>query len=171
MSIRRLRPGEPVPSGEPRRYTTSDGYVVLRWNVGVREHVEILEHRLVAGNPVGPVHHENRNRMDNEPGNLRPTADASEHGRLHAQIDRQEVRTLYESGLTTIEVADRLGTHPGNVSRMLRQAGGEARPPRLRRPDLDRDEIDRRLRDGEPILAIARAMGCSRTPVYARVGV
>src|SRR5581483_6189066 len=58
--IRYLRPGDPIPEGEPRRYSTPKGYVRLRWKVGPYEYVEAWEHRVLVGNPDGhQVHHVN----------------------------------------------------------------------------------------------------------------
>lgn len=82
--IRQLKPGEPVPEGEPRRYTSdSRGYVRLRWRVGKGEYVETYEHRLIAGLPAAEVHHDNEVKDDNRPENLHvlgKSEHAAEHG-------------------------------------------------------------------------------------------
>ena len=65
---RRLRAGEPLPDGEPKRTPTSDGYVLLRWKIGKYQYVEVLEHRAVAGVVTDDhVHHRNHKRDDNHP--------------------------------------------------------------------------------------------------------
>lgn len=44
------------------------------------------------------------------------------------QLPYEQIAADYEAGLTTIEVAERYGTHPGNVSRIIRRMGVQARP-------------------------------------------
>lgn len=81
--IRQLKPGEPVPDGEPRRYTSDRrGYVRLRWRVGKGEYVETYEHRLIAGLPDADVHHRDEQKDNNDPGNLEVLSKA-EHAREH----------------------------------------------------------------------------------------
>lgn len=81
--IRQLKPGEPLPEGEPRRYTSdARGYVRLRWKVGKGEYVETYEHRLIAGVPPAHVHHENEDKTDNRPSNLHVLS-PEEHHREH----------------------------------------------------------------------------------------
>lgn len=120
-----------IPSAQPRRYKTRDGYVLLRWKVGPREYVEALEHRVQDGQVVTAenMHHINGDRTDNRPENLQSLT-ASAHSIEHHEIDRAEVARLYQSGLSTTEVAERVGTFPGNVSRMLAQVGVPARSTR-----------------------------------------
>lgn len=72
------------------------------------------------------VHHRNHNKSDNRPENLQGLT-RSEHGKAHGVIDRRHVAALYQSGMTTIEVAREVGTHPGNISRMLADVGVPAR--------------------------------------------
>jgi HNH endonuclease len=81
--IRQLKPSEPRPEGEPKRYTSDKrGYVRLRWKVGPAEYVEVYEHRLIAGVPDADVHHENEDKSDNDPSNLHQLSHA-DHARLH----------------------------------------------------------------------------------------
>lgn len=129
----------------------------------------VLEHRLVAWETFGPfdprchVHHKDEDKLNNDPSNLvvlTPTA----HGEEHGTIDRAEARRLYETGMTTTAVAAALGTHPGNVSRIIRQAGGTARVA-YRAHD---DEIERRYLAGASKHSIAKALGIS-TWVVTRV--
>lgn len=163
MAIRRIPPGGQIPSGEPARYRTSDGYIVLRWKVGKRDHLEVLEHRLVAGIPPGPVHHRNHRRDDNRPENLMALDDVAEHSRLHGVIDRKAVAQAYLDGHTTVEIAEMFNTHPGNVSRMMRSQGVVARRQPLRLGMEDRrDEVLEGLAAGESVAALARRFGCGR---------
>jgi hypothetical protein len=136
----------------------------LAWSSGY-----VLEHRMVAWDSFGPfdptchVHHLNRDKLDNRPENLRVLT-SSAHGREHHVIDRDEAVRLYRAGLTTVEVAARLGTHPGNISRMLAARGV---PARSRLPAARRRQIRQRLRRGDPVARIARDLGCGRKTVDA----
>lgn len=159
----RIRPGGEVPTGEPRRYTTSDGYTVLRWKTGVNRYVEVLEHRAVAGIPPGQVHHRDGERTNNTPGNLAPFT-AAEHSREHRRHDYAAAADLYRAGLTTVEIAAKMGTHAGNVSRMLRDQGTEARTWRRPSPCTDEDVI-RLYGQGMRPRQIAAKLGCSDAPV------
>ncbi len=158
---RRLRPGEEPPPGEPARYPDSSGYIVLRWKVAPYTYVEVLEHRLVAGIPEGPVHHDNEVRDDNRPGNLLATANRSHHMQLHGAIDGMEAARLYSTGLTMAEIARLLGSHSGNVSRVLRRRGVVARPQPRRRPDVTASKVRRLARRGWRVKEIARELGCA----------
>lgn len=151
--IRRLLPSEEIPSGEPRRYRSSHGYIRLRWLVAAGTYVEEYEHRIVAGRPASwlHVHHLNGDKADNRPENLQVMT-AAEHQRLHDVILREsdplrghrsqlkrdqkrsiraaqkrerldQMRTLYRSGLSTIEVGKRIGLHHTQVYRQLAAAG------------------------------------------------
>lgn len=157
--IRWLREGE-VPTGEPRRYLASSGYVRLRWRMG-DEYVECFEHRWVMGaGPGEQVHHINHDRSDNRPENLKLVT-PTEHGAEHRRHDHDEVVRLYESGLSSLDIRDLLGIDPGAVSRILAAAGVPARPIRTLRKDVDRDGIRARLRAGGRVRAIADEFGCS----------
>lgn len=84
-TIRSLRPGEPLPSGEPRRYKNSAGYVRLRWKVGPQQYVEVYEHRLIAGLPAAEVHHRDHSKDNNDASNLVVLSKA-EHAKYHGEV-------------------------------------------------------------------------------------
>jgi hypothetical protein len=70
--ILQLKPGQPIPTGEPRRYTSdSRGYVRLRWKIAPGQYVETYEHRLVAGIPNAEVHHCDEDKTNNSKPNLK----------------------------------------------------------------------------------------------------
>jgi len=169
--IRQLRPGEPLPKSEPRRYTAASGYIRLRWLVGPGEHVETYEHR-VDGDRVTTapqVHHRNHLKDDNRPENLVPVTTA-EHGEHHRQIDDQDVARRYLAGASTIEVARVLGITPGAVSRSLKRSGTPARsgaPNYL--THITVEEVKRRYLSGEGLEHIASDMGCSVQAVITRL--
>ena len=108
---RRLRDDEPIPTGEPGRYRLSTGYIVLRWKVGVRSYVELLEHRYVTGRVSQEVHHINGVKDDNRPENLKPVT-TLEHGAEHAKWDIDEACERYRQGwsLCDIQRHYRVGT-------------------------------------------------------------
>lgn len=121
--IRSLGPDEPVPSSEPRRYPSGHGYVRLRWRLGPGEYVEAYEHRVVTGRPDHHVHHLDGDKTNNDPSNLRPM-DSRDHARLHSsQFDVHEMAELYRQGLSTPQVARRLGCDAATVYRGLQRAG------------------------------------------------
>jgi hypothetical protein len=198
MSIRTLRADEPVPAQEPSRYLDGRGYVRLRWLVGTDEYVEEYEHRIVMGRPDGDVHHLNEDKADNRPENLRvlsKSEHAAHHGEaararrkfgpyrsrmamekaLRAEANRAEARArvgemrrLYESGLSTTEVGERVGLDASGVSRKLREAGVEMRPqssvPYL--PDIDREAVRRLHREGVRASEMIKRLGVGRRRLY-----
>lgn len=123
-SVRYLKPGEPVPTGTPKRYTNVHGYVILRWRVAPRTYVETLEHRVVDGRvtEAANVHHRDHDKRNNDPANLLHT-DKNTHAKSHESVPRILAAELYAKGMTTIEIAELLGTHPGNISRKVRAEG------------------------------------------------
>lgn len=142
-------PPERLP-GKP--FVNSQGYrVVYRPEHPLaNKQGHVLEHRLVAWEAFGPfdprhhVHHKDEDKLNNDPSNLEvltPSAHRSQHNREHVagwkgsdpESRAREARRLYELGLTTTEVAKLLDTHPGNVSRLMRRAGGTARTNAERR--------------------------------------
>lgn len=157
--IETLKPGDPIPSGTPKRYANDRGYIRLRWLVGTQHYVETYEHRVVDGyvTTAEEVHHKNGTRDDNRPENLEPLS-KSEHARLHgegaehryypyrsksameraqraqpnrlARLERaREMRRLYlDEGLSTVEIAERIGLDASNVSRYLRSIGVTLKP-------------------------------------------
>ena len=122
MSIKRLQCGASVPAHKPKRYHFQ-GYILLRWKVGIRKYVEALKHRVVDGFIVGKAvtHHKNKIKSDNSKDNLVHVESQADHARLHRMIDRNRVKELYQSGLGTIAVAEALDTHAGNISRILKE--------------------------------------------------
>lgn len=125
--IRTLRPGEPIPDGEPRRYVDGAGYVKLRWKIAPRCYVETREHRVVAGVvTANHVHHIDGDPANNSPDNL-VVLTAAEHRTAHRVLDHDLIVRLYASGLTTLEVGAEVGCNPATVSRILRSAGVPAR--------------------------------------------
>lgn len=122
MSTRRLRADEHIPAGTPRRFHTVDGYILLRWRLGVGEYVEALEHRVIAGRLAPEVHHKNRQRDDNRPENLLPVS-SLEHGSEHSRINFSEAAELYAGGWSLPDLAHRYGVHNSTVLRFLRRRG------------------------------------------------
>jgi hypothetical protein len=87
-SIRTLRDTEPLPEGQPRRYTDGRGYIRLRWKVGIETYVEEYEHRIVMDRPALEVHHKNGVKSDNRPENLQLLT-KREHTLLHEQLRKE----------------------------------------------------------------------------------
>lgn len=143
-----MRPGEERPAGEPRRYLAGEGYVRLRWKVGPREYIEVYEHRLVAGNPAGKhVHHENRQRADNDAANL-VALTPGDHRAEHESRYAAQAVDLYESGRSTTDIAKLLGIDSSHVYRLLIRRGVAIRSRAdRRRTALDVPEIRRLMRD------------------------
>lgn len=131
-SIRRLAPGESIPSGTPKRYKNAAGYTILRWRVGRCSYVDAFEHRVVAGMPHGKhVHHVNGQKSDNRSENLLsqlPGEHAVLHGELRRSFNRERAAELYVGGMGCKAVARELGINHGTVSRVLRAAGVTMRP-------------------------------------------
>jgi HNH endonuclease len=163
-----LKAGDSIPTSKPRRYFAPDGYVNLRWKVGLREYVEVREHRVQNGKVVdGIIHHRNGVKADNRPDNLCICRTDGEHARYHRTTDREKVKQLYLAGKTTVEIANQLHTFPGNVSRMLRESGvqmrhgkGLAAPNRIQ---VDENLVKESLiRNRGNISAAVRETGISR---------
>ena len=171
-TCRRLAPGEPLPEGTPRRFTTSGGYVLLRWKVGVCEYVEAPEHRAVMGNPVGHVHHINHDKADNRPENLEvltPEEHSQRHG-AERRIDGDEAERLYATGMTTLAVGEALGCNASAVYRTLTARGVEIRPPSYYlTAKIDDDLLTSLVAAGVPARRIAAAMGLSDSTIGNRI--
>ncbi|HEX3965800.1 MAG TPA: HNH endonuclease [Trebonia sp.] len=196
MTIRALRPDEPVPAHEPKRYLNSHGYVRLRWLIGSDEYVEEYEHRIVMGRPDGHVHHRNHVRDDNRPENLQVLT-SGEHQHIHGAIAhskakygpygsrsamdkaqraekrRQDLRAraeemgrLYADGLTTIEIADRFGVHHSRVNEALHSIGIQLRTASDYRPAVDHCEVRRLHADGVRASEMCRRLGIGRRRLY-----
>lgn len=148
--IRQLKPGEPLPDGEPRRYVSDRrGYVRLRWKVGTGEYVETYEHRLVAGMPDGEVHHGNEVKDDNRPENLHvldKASHAAEHG---ARTSRRSKRHIEWGGLKSQQAFDK------QQSRLAREAA--------RREHVA--GIAARYKTGETTIDIARSLGVNNSTI------
>lgn len=135
-----------------RRNVTSAGYVRLNQPDHPLAMADgwVFEHRLVAWETFGPfdtsmhVHHINGDKSDNRPDNLELLT-PQEHGKEHATLDWPLAAEMYASGSPTTEIARTLGTHPGNVSRMLRSAGVTMRTPSEAKlmDDPSRDDVHR----------------------------
>lgn len=165
--IRQLKAGEPMPAGEPARYLSGHGYIRLRWKVGVRSYVEVYEHRVHQGvvTDAEHVHHENHRRDDNRPENLKGLS-ASEHRRRHQVIDRPYAVKLYREGASTTEVARRLGTHAGNVSRILRDEGVKARRKSDYAAQVDRPRLLQAWSRASSAREVAESIGVSVPVAY-----
>lgn len=168
--LRTLRDDEAAPASKARRYVGKDGYVTLRWKVGIRQYVERREHRQVLDAPDAKhVHHRNHNRSDNRPENL-VAVSAQEHAAIHSRErqrwDRQRAAQLYGAGLSTTEIARIYGVHASTISIGLRAAGVTMRPF-ASSPRVYVDEVAAvTLHDaGVRWDAIARKLGVSRMVV------
>lgn len=131
----------------------------------------VLEHRLVAWEHGVPpsdldhVHHKDHDPANNDWSNLE-VLPIPVHARVHWEIDRAEAVRLYQSGMTTTEVAAQLGTYAGNISRMIRSQGVTLRPKR--RPQSVSHEAIRAMYEagGVSKAEVARRMGCGAGLVY-----
>lgn len=171
-SIRSLRPGDPVPDSEPRRYINDQGYYRLRWRIGVGEYVEAYEHRVFDGRvTTAPhVHHRNGVKTDNRPENLLET-DPATHLAHHRRIDRAEVVRLYRSGFSTPEVGAELGCDAAQVYRILIAEGVTPRSiGESLRLDVDPETVRYLHSKGVRARRIAKALGVSATPVERIIG-
>jgi hypothetical protein len=169
--IRRLRDDEPVPSSAPRRYRGRGGYIILRWKVGVRTYVEVLEHRIVAGRHRPHVHHRNHQRDDNRPDNLAPLS-ALEHGAEHSCINIEEATGLYYEGWSLKRLASKYGVHPVTLMRGLKRRG--LQPRSISEGQLIQRPVDEvRLRElwaaGCGTRTIAKVLGETRIVIRDRM--
>lgn len=156
---------------------TTDGYwwvwrpghpVATKAGWALEHRIIAFEGGLLAAGSRSHVHHINHNRKDNRLENL-VVLTRREHAALHGEerriLDPHEAARLYASGLTTVVIAQMLGSHTGNISRALAQVGMKARPWGPLRKDIDEAKVIGRLRAGEPVLRIARSLGCSIGPI------
>lgn len=167
--MRHLRHDEPIPDVQPRRYRTQHGYIEFRWKVGVDDYVREYEHRMVAGRPHPRfhVHHLNGIKDDNRPENLKVVTPA-EHAELHADAALDQMIPLYESGLSTNQIAKIVGIDPSNVFRRLSAAGVEMRSAaEYRKAELDLDEVVALYRSGVGAKRVAKTFGTSVARVNA----
>jgi len=170
--IIRIKPGDPIPMGEPKRYRTGRGYINLRWRVG-SDYYEITEHRLVTGNRPGQVHHKNGIKDDNRRENLQVVT-AAQHKELHRQINRRAAVDLYEDGLTLVEVAAKLSCHHSTLSRVVKAEGVKARTRLDYSAPFDLCEAMQRHYAGERVPTIAAALGVTSAVVrgaFKRAGI
>lgn len=133
---RRLKDNEPDPPGDPRVYTTSDGYQVHRWLVGPKIYVERM------------VRDENGALIRNRPS-------------FAKRIDRAEARRRYEAGESLPTIAEALGCNTGTLSRALRQMGVAMRQPGNYAAPFDAQVVIDRYETGEGARSIAASLGIS----------
>lgn len=164
--IRSLKPGEPIPEGEPRRYIEGRGYVRLRWKVGPYAYVETYEHRIVDGRTTAAehVHHRNENHGDNAPENL-VNLTAAQHREEHRRIDHDLAAKMYREGSSTVQIGNLLGCHPSHVSRLLRSAGVTMRSGWPTPTEVDGDRLRALHASGKRVPSIAQALGVPQNAV------
>lgn len=133
-SIRSLRPGEPWPEGEPRRYLNAEGYTRLRWKVGPGQHVETY------------LRDESGALVRNQPNRLKT-------------VDRARALVLFDDGLTTVQIARELGCNPATVSRLVRREGRLGRTKRDYAPEVDKEDLLRRYQANQGYSRIAKDLG------------
>lgn len=122
--MRHLRPGEPVPEGQPTtRSVHTNGYVILLWRVGREEWVRAYEHRVVMGNPIGEVHHKNEIKADNRPENLEVLDGTTHRRERHTRWDVARAIELHGLGWSIRRIGKECGVDHGRVSRSLRVRG------------------------------------------------
>ena len=81
-----------------------------------------------------------------------------------------DIRSLYlDQGLSTLEIARMLGCSSSTVSRRLRKAGVEIRPPGGVKKKLASKTIRRLYEEGRSAPYIASKLGCSTNVVYSRL--
>ena len=157
VEIRSLRPGDPLPSGTPRRYRSGQGYIRLRWRIGANQYVETYEHRAVAGLPACHVHHRDSDKTNNDPSNLEALSPA-EHARRHAGAKP------YRSGFR-VPTARRWVEWNGAVG----LAAYESRQRRVQQEARRAAFVDRLVElyaTGLSTVAVGREVGLSDTNVY-----
>jgi len=168
-TYRTLSRGEVIPVGKPLRYKDENGYIMLRWTVTPTSFETIAEHRVFDGrvSMAEHVHHINFIRDDNRRENLLEVT-VDEHQAIHRAEDRRrhrEMKVLYESGKTTTEIADLMGTNHGNVYRALVRRGATIRTATDYAKQLPTQQIIARFTAGEGAKLISRDLGVS----YERV--
>lgn len=131
--IRQLRSDEADPVAEPKRYTKGD-HVVLRWKVAPREYVERYE-------------------RDEHGVIVRTTP------RRDKRIDVERAVELYDSGLATTEVAQRIECDPSSVSRALRRQGTSMRGKADYYAAVDVAELTKLYESGIGVAAAAAQFG------------
>jgi transposase-like protein len=159
-----------IPDTQPGRYINSNGYWRLRWRVASGEYVECYEHRFVAGLPAKHlhVHHRNHDKTDNRASNLEVMTRQEHiaHHKSEAEGKWPEVLSLYESGLSMPQVANKVGMNHGTISRILKRSGVAARAARdYFEVGVDRDEAVRQVMSGVPVPQVSKALGVSPATV------